>query len=62
MRRYEGEILKLKNIIELKEEYCLKLEEDVKKINDKYIVAEQTLYSERDSWRDKEIKLNSKNN
>lgn len=53
IRRNEGEISKLKNIIELKEEYSLKLEEEIRKINDKYIVTEQTLFLERDNWKEK---------
>ena len=61
IRRNEGEIAKLKNIIELKEEYCLKLEEDIRKINEKYITTEQTLFLERDNWKEQEIKLSSKN-
>lgn len=60
IRFKEGEINKLKGLIDLKEDYCLRLEDDVKKINEKYILTEQTLLAERDDWKDKEVKLSSK--
>jgi len=61
LRKHEAEVSKLKSVIELKEEYCLKIEDDLKKTNDKCILAEQTLVAERDDWKEKELKILSKN-
>lgn len=60
LSRKEGEISKLKSLAEVKEEYLLKIEEQLRQAKSTIINLEQSLENERESTREREMQSSSK--